>query len=249
MRIVTWNIHRCIGLDRKYDPLRVVRVLKKLDADIIALQEVDSSLHGPDGRDQLTFLATELKMQSAMGPTLARDYGVYGNAILARHSIVQSSLHDLSFRKFEPRGALEVLIRVERTFVKFICLHLGLKHWERKYQATQIQSLLSRAGSSDEVSVVLLGDFNEWNRLSQNFREIAKRFNTGRRLATYPSRYPHFALDRIYLPNSFIAPVRYVAHGEDLPVASDHLPLVCDAALGADRDHVCANAGPVLRTE
>ena len=49
LRIATYNVHRCIGLDRRTDPMRIARVIEGMNADVIALQEVIGA--GPGGTD------------------------------------------------------------------------------------------------------------------------------------------------------------------------------------------------------
>src|SRR5438445_13875 len=44
LRVATYNIHKCCGLDRRVLPARIADVLLELDADVIALQE---GLSGP----------------------------------------------------------------------------------------------------------------------------------------------------------------------------------------------------------
>lgn len=140
MVVVSWNIHRCIGSDRRYRPERVASVLKLLNADIIGLQEVDSSLKTEGEIDQLTYLANALNMKSAMGPTLRRDYGAYGNAILTKYEISDWEEYDLSYRRFEPRGALALKIydRDKDLHLRIVNTHLGLKYWERSFQIDRI---------------------------------------------------------------------------------------------------------------
>ena len=78
MRLATYNIHACIGADGRYDPDRVVRVLLELNADVVALQEVEQ--HAVGDMDLLQFLAAKTGYQAVAGPTLLRDTRDYGNA-------------------------------------------------------------------------------------------------------------------------------------------------------------------------
>ena len=39
-RVATYNVHDCIGRDGVYSPSRIVEVLRSLEADVVALQEI-----------------------------------------------------------------------------------------------------------------------------------------------------------------------------------------------------------------
>ena len=114
MRLATYNIHACIGADGRYDPDRVVRVLLELNADVVALQEVEQ--HAVGDMDLLQFLAAKTGYQAVAGPTLLRDTRDYGNAVLTRLPIVTMQRIDLSLPRREPRGALDVAEREARKF-------------------------------------------------------------------------------------------------------------------------------------
>jgi Metal-dependent hydrolase len=78
MTFATYNIHRCTGWDGRYDPERIIGVLRELDADVIALQEVNSHAH--EGLELLNWFAQETKLRAIAGPTLLRHTEHYGNA-------------------------------------------------------------------------------------------------------------------------------------------------------------------------
>ena len=229
IQIVSWNIHRCFGSDGRHAPERIAAVLKSLNADIIALQEVDSSLRVAGEIDQLSFLANELGMKAIMGPTLKRDYGAYGNAVLSRFPVCNAEEYDLSYRKFEPRGALGVEFELGLSQrLRVVNAHLGLRYWERAFQLDQILSEIVWPNSDClDQPAVLLGDFNEWFpftgnglRLKRNFREIS------RRTPTFPSSWPRFSLDRICVSGEVSQFSSRVEAGTAARTASDHLPLV-----------------------
>jgi len=226
VKVVTWNIHRCIGLDGAYRPDRVASVLKSFDADVIALQEVDSSLLVTAQTNQLDYLAGELGMESVMGPTLHSDYGAYGNAILTRHEIVSCEEHDLSFRKFEPRGALAIVFRHASGTIRFLNTHLGLKYWERAFQ---VDRLLSKLIWDESENVIVAGDFNEWLPWTGNNLRLERSFSLySKRMATFPSKWPRFALDRIFASGSVKKLECKVVSEPTARVASDHLPVVAE---------------------
>lgn len=226
--VVSWNVHRCIGSDGHYEPERIARILSTLDADIIALQEVDSSLHAAGEVDQLSAIANQLGMTSVMGPTLAREYGVYGNALLFKTQPKAIEEHDLSYRKFEPRGALAAEIEHGGFSIRIVNTHLGLKYWER---AVQIDKLLAELTWRDHDVTFLLGDFNEWFPYTPNTLRLVRSFPRTRRLATFPSVWPRFALDRIFVSGRASISEIIALSGLEIAAASDHLPLVARVSM------------------
>lgn len=231
LKVVSWNIHRCFGSDRKYRPDRIANTLALIDADIIALQEVDSSLRVDGEVDQLTYLATALGMKATMGPTLKRDYGAYGNAILTRTPPQAARKHDISFRKFEPRGALIIELTEGDTALRIVNVHLGLKYWERAFQIDRLLKDLIWQGEDpdfkDETTTIVLGDFNEWFPYTPNGARLRRAFSfASPRLSTFPAGWPRFALDRIFATGRINEFRCETATQDDARIASDHLPVI-----------------------
>ena len=226
LRCLSYNIHSCFGTDRQYNPDRIRDVIAESQADIVALQEVDSSIEVKDGVDQLRYLADGVGMYSVIGPTLKRGYGAYGNAILSRWPIRDTIERDLSYRRFEPRGTLEALIETDQGKIRVINTHLGLKRWERRFQIARLLEALPV-----DLPLVLMGDFNEWLTWSLNLRRLRSVFGESVHLKTFPSWWPRFKLDRIYfLPKPSRMSVRTI-QTPLARVASDHLPVVCEVSL------------------
>jgi endonuclease/exonuclease/phosphatase family metal-dependent hydrolase len=224
IRCLSYNIHSCFGADGKYSPARIRDVILEADADIVALQEIDSSLEVSDGVDQLRYLSESTKMHAVIGPTLKRGYGAYGNAVLSRWPLKNVSELDLTYRRFEPRGVLETTIFINGRDVKIINTHLGLKWWERKFQVSR---LLDATPSSSPT--ILMGDFNEWFAWSSNLRKLKRVFSTGRDVKTFPSRWPRFCLDRIFVSQFSRLEVKAVSNPLTR-VASDHLPVLAEVS-------------------
>jgi endonuclease/exonuclease/phosphatase family metal-dependent hydrolase len=228
VRIATWNIHRCFGTDRRYSPERVAEAISEMGADIVALQEVDSSLRVQGEVDQLSYLASATGMTAVMGPTLQRDYGAYGNAILTRHPIENTEELNLSYRRFEPRGALTARLQVGDQVVRVINVHLGLKFWERAFQIERILHS-DRWPRERDAPTILLGDFNEWFPFTVNQFRLKRSFNyRSPRANTFPAGWPRFALDRIFLDGKIHSFASRVWQNSRTQVASDHLPVVAD---------------------
>jgi endonuclease/exonuclease/phosphatase family metal-dependent hydrolase len=217
LSLATYNIHRCVGIDGRYDPDRIAEVLRELDADVLALQEVHAP--GQHGLELLHRLGDELKMTAVAGPTLLDRKGHYGNAILTKCSPEKVRLVDLSQPGREPRGAIDVDILCERERLQVIAAHLGLKPSERR---VQVEHLLTHFGTKH---CVLMGDLNEWFLWGRPLRWIKAIFGYTPALRTFPSRFPVFALDRIWVRPA--ATVMHMSvHKTALSLkASDHLPL------------------------
>jgi endonuclease/exonuclease/phosphatase family metal-dependent hydrolase len=215
--LATYNIHRCTGLDGRHDPDRVLGVLRELDADVIALQEVDSHEH--KGLELLKWISQETKLTAIPGPTLLRQNGHYGNALLTRHYPMEVRHVDLSLPRREPRGAIDADLACNGETLQVIATHLGLTPAERRMQ---VQRLLQRFGTKH---CVLMGDLNEWFLWGRPLRWINAIFGGSPAPATFPSIWPIFALDRIWIrPPGTLVDLK--VHKSPLARrASDHLPI------------------------
>lgn len=230
-RVATWNIHACVGSDGRFDVPRVAAVLAGLDADIIGLQEVDwrSPMH--DGREMLDYLAGQLGMNAVEGPNLHDHRGRYGNGLLSRFNVMGHRQHSLAYPGREPRGAIEATLECGAGTLRVFVTHLGLRLRERRAQVQTLRSVVDEGPSAN--ATVLLGDMNEWisRRLMRRAftpRPFA-RMLTGR---TFPSRFPCFPLDCIFVRPEPIEVNWHVVGTREARLASDHLPVVADVVWG-----------------
>jgi endonuclease/exonuclease/phosphatase family metal-dependent hydrolase len=220
LTIATYNIHGAVGCDRRFEPARIVQVLREMDADIVALQEVP--LGGLQFPNVLTMLRHATGFHGVEAPTFDIAYRRYGNAVLSRYPIVDTRAINLSFGKREPRGALDADIDCHGHPLRVVATHLGLRPAERR---DQIRRLL-QVFDTDRMPVILLGDVNEWFVWGRPLRWLVSHFESVPAPTTFPARWPIFALDRIWIrPRHRLVHVR--RHATRLArVASDHLPLV-----------------------
>ena len=230
MRVVlaSYNIHRCYGGDGHFAPQRIRRVIEALDADVVALQEVETRAEG--GLDLLELLSGR-DYRAIAGPTLYRENAHYGNALLTRLPVRSVRLHDLSVDGREPRGAIEVLLGArDAPALRVVATHFGLAPWERRVQARRVLAVMEPAAAPLEV---LLGDLNEWFLWGRPLRWLHRAFAQTPAPATWPARRPLFALDRLWVrPRRALA--RLARHdGGEARLASDHLPLRAELALDA----------------
>jgi len=228
LRIGSYNIHKCIGTDGRCDVQRVARVIRELDCDTVGLQEVNSQPGPHSDSRQLEFLAQATGMQAVAASTIIRHDRSYGNALLTRRKILDVRRHDLSFRRFEPRGALEVDLDVAGTCLRVFVMHLGLLPFERRYQMRIVLKLLREMPIDQPV--VVLGDINEWLPLSRPLRWLHGLLGTPPRQRSFPVWAPMFALDRVWVrPRGSLLDFR--VHRSPLSRrASDHFPVRAVAA-------------------
>jgi endonuclease/exonuclease/phosphatase family metal-dependent hydrolase len=215
--LATYNIHSCIGSDGAFEPDRIAQVLRELDADVVALQEVDSRAHR--GLELLQCLAAETGFTPIPGPTLLRQTRHYGNALMTKLKASDIRRVDLSLIGHEPRGALDVDLDCDGVRLQIIATHLGLNPAERR---VQVQRLLDRFSTRH---CVLMGDLNEWFLWGRPLRWLKAIFGRTPAPPTFPAVFPLFALDRIWVRPSRTL-VRVEVHCSPLARrASDHLPL------------------------
>ena len=219
IRVLTWNVHSCIGTDGRFDPERVKSIIRTIDPDVAALQEVDSRRDLTDGFD---LLGDTLGSHSAEVRTVRTPDRDYGHMLLSRFRIGSWTHHDLSYAGREPRSVIEARVETDAGPVSFLAAHLGLSYGERRQQARTIAAL----AEADGLPTVILGDFNEPTGNGTAGRMLGRLFHSVGRRATFPSRWPLLPLDRIWFESSLAlidAGVHRLA-----PTASDHLPLWAD---------------------
>jgi endonuclease/exonuclease/phosphatase family metal-dependent hydrolase len=262
VRVVSWNVHGCVGTDGKFAPERTADVLRALGPDVAMLQEVGDNrgIHPPI--DQATTLAGALGLHCAIGITMPREPYGYGNCTLSRWPIVDSSTVDLSYVGREPRACLRAVVAHDDDLrLTTLNVHLGLGASERRYQLGRIlEALLAdyaveqvrqhrrlpwlwrwRKADVDKLAtlpepLVLAGDFNDFPP-GPVTRTLANRLaDVGARIggrATFPSRRPLLRLDRVYASRAVAVEHVEVARSPLLRAASDHLPIVVDAEVKA----------------
>ena len=225
---VSYNIHQAVGADGRRDRRRIVQVLKNVDADIIGLQEVDTNAHGHE-MYQLDYLARETGLEAVAGPTMRRLDSDYGNVLLTRHKILEVRNVDLSVRRREPRGAIDVDLEIGGATVRVIVTHLGLSGRERRLQ---VETLIKLVSERRDHLMIVLSDLNEWAPYGRVFRRLGRHFGTCARLRTFPSRMPMLALDRIWVsPKQALLSTRVYCDGPARN-ASDHLPIKAQITTG-----------------
>ncbi|MGR8979196.1 MAG: endonuclease/exonuclease/phosphatase family protein [Gammaproteobacteria bacterium] len=226
LRVATYNVHRCIGRDGVESPQRIAAVLREIDADLIALQEVASRPGSPE--NLLLQLEKAVCARAIYGFTLVEQNGHYGNVVLSRIDISSVNHLDISVPKREPRGIIDIELFAGQCRIEVLATHLGLASGERR---KQVRRILSRLETTTADVTILLGDFNEWFFWGRPLRWLKQWFKPMPTLATFPANRPILGLDRIWIhpPEKMIS--LHVHVTKLSKVASDHLPLVADIDL------------------
>jgi endonuclease/exonuclease/phosphatase family metal-dependent hydrolase len=221
LKLVTWNIHRCVGSDGVLSRSRCAGVLREIDADLAVLQEVEST--PGQAQDVLAYLADAIGSAVVAGPTIIAGDTHYGNALLSKFPVGAVRHHDLSVVNREPRAALDVDLQLGSCSVQLVATHLGLRPAERR---DQVEGLIPLFRSDSRDLVVVAGDLNEWFLWGRPLRRLHRIFPDTPHRRSWPSRWPLFALDRIWV-NPRAALHSLAVHKTALSrAASDHLPLV-----------------------
>ncbi len=222
MRIASYNIRKAVGLDWRRDPLRIIRVLEDLNADVVALQEADKRLGARPAvlpEDQL-YDHTGLRiLQITNGPSS----GWHGNALLVRDGWRVTGTERFSLPGIEPRGAVRADLQGPEFEVTVIGTHLGLR---RGCRQLQLAHLLEVVGS-DTQRTILAGDMNEWSTRI-GFDLIDDHFHMVMPGRTFHTSRPVAALDRFALGQGFACRATGVFRQGEAKRASDHLPVWMD---------------------
>ncbi len=241
--VLTYNIHRAIGVDRSFRPQRVIEILAHHDADLVLLQEVDDGVPRSRRMDLARELAEKLDYPyRAVGHNVRLRRGRYGNATLSRYPIVRERNIDLTIGSKKRRGSQHTTLSVEKRAghphrVDVFNLHLGLSARERQQQVGLLASSREFAALAHNSACIVGGDFNDWRSLLRAFfvdvldfdcatESLTKRGRTP--IRTYPSFSPRGPLDRLY----FRGPLKRLSARRcrlrASKVASDHLPVVAE---------------------
>jgi len=237
-RIVTYNVHRCVGNDRRLDVGRIADVLAALQPDIVALQELDVGRARTGGVDQAHEIALRLGMISHFHAALTVEEERYGDAILTAYPERLVQVGPLPgydpVPRLEPRGALWVEAEVNDRRLQIINTHLGLVPKEQQLQASWLAGPAWLQHPHCAGPTILLGDFNA-TASSVVYRTLAARLAGARGLSpkrsptsTFPSPLPVLRIDHLFVSAEIEVTDVFAPFAPLTRVASDHLPLVMD---------------------
>ena len=241
IRVMTYNIHSCIGIDGKARPERVARVINHFDPDIVAVQEIDAHRQRSGRHDQAEVIADHLRMSHVFHAMIEEEKERYGIAIFARHpfEIIKSARFSRTARRpfREARGAIWVRADLGGRSLHFINTHFGLGRAERKFQTEELLGRGWLGSIPTQEPVILCGDFNSGPRtrvfrsLSERLRDAQQAASDHRPRATFSSVKPLFRIDHVFVSPHFSVESIELPDTPTALIASDHLPLCVELKL------------------
>jgi len=225
LRVATYNIHRCRGLDGRTRPERIAEVLEGIDADVIALQEVVG--------EHAEYLAGELGLFYTHGENRKHGGAAYGNAILSRFDPQSVQNYNVTVAGREERGCLRTDLDVPNAGpVHVFNVHLGTSYLERRAQAHLLMHDELLGSVSLRGPRIVLGDFNEWTQGLAS-RMLGAEFGRARiKGRSYPGILPFLHLDNVYYDRRLRLEESCLHRTPTSLVASDHLPLLAVFGIG-----------------
>ena len=240
--LASYNMRKAVGLDRKRDPHRVLKVLQEIDADIIALQEADKRVggrgsavphelidsHGMYKPVHLGVLHKRMfdkarRHTDRLLKVDTRNIGWHGNAILVKRHIGVLDCAALDLPTLEPRGAVMAELLIDDRPLRVVGMHLDLSGLWRKRQMRAILEAI--AIRTQKMPTVLMGDTNEWRTLAGCLRELEPEFHIVPTGPSFHARHPVAALDRIIVHKDLNVVAAGVHMSPAARRASDHLPI------------------------
>lgn len=216
-------MRKCVGLDRRRDPLRNLEVINSIDADIVALQEADRRL----GKRPAALPRDMVTRHSDFTPIDLDETGVslgwHGNAVLVRNRLQVSGIQRLTLPGLEPRGAVIADIGP----LRLVAVHLGLI---RRYRVLQMTAIIDALGELPPKPTVITGDFNEWSR-TRGMGPLAPNFTIHNPGLSFHAARPVAALDRFAISHDMILKTAGVTQTALAKRASDHLPVWADLTI------------------
>lgn len=246
LRIMTYNVHRCVGTDRRCSPGRIAAVISRYSPDIVALQELDHGRRRTSGQDQAALLAAQLDMHVHYHALYHCRQGSSGNAILSRYPLQMQQTGLLDQQTSRRRGALWVVLDLPETQVHVVATHLGLMPREQVRQAMALLGPAWLQRIDPTAPLVICGDFNTgpgtviYRHFAQRLRDVQAAHQNRRPCGTWHSRLPLRRIDHIFVSGHFQVVGTTVGRSRAERRASDHLPLTADLLLHAGAETIPA---------
>ncbi|MCH8552755.1 MAG: endonuclease/exonuclease/phosphatase family protein [Natronospirillum sp.] len=241
LRVMTYNVHSCIGMDGKLDVARIARIIARARPDIVALQELDVGRERSAGMDQARDIARLVAMDVEFHPVVHMEGERYGDAILTHWPLrlIKADVLPGMARhpEREPRGALWVTVSVGNQDIQVITTHLGLNGAERSQQARALLGPGWLGHMDCKGPVIVLGDFNArpstvaYRLFTGQLHDAQVLAENHRPRGTFSSRFPGLRIDHIFVSDDWSVGAVETAESTLARVASDHLPLLAELTL------------------
>jgi endonuclease/exonuclease/phosphatase family metal-dependent hydrolase len=228
LRVATYNIRKCVGLDWRRRPDRVVDVLAEFGPTVVALQEADRRFGDRRGTLPVEQLAGAAGLRVAAPSDAGGSHGWHGNAILVSEAVDVAAVERLALPSLEPRGALLAELTLDGVPLRVIGVHFGLHATSRRAQAHAVLAELEKR--ADGAREIVLGDFNQWRDQGGVLDVLSARLAPTPARPSFHSTRPVAPIDRILIgPDLRLA--GHGVHSSTLArLASDHLPVWADLA-------------------
>jgi endonuclease/exonuclease/phosphatase family metal-dependent hydrolase len=233
LRVMTYNIHVGVGMDKKLDLQRIADVINRQHPDLVGLQEVDRGVKRTEGKDEIAEVAKLTDMHYAFAHNLDYQGGQYGVAILSRFPIGARDHRKFeNLREAERRGMIRIEVDVGGKTINFVTTHLDYQHDDgRLFEAEQMLKFLQGI----DGPLIIVGDLNDepsgntYKLMSRAFDDTWVRSRAKAVGLTYPADKPVKRIDYVFTRQSdrIKAKKAWVVN----TLASDHLPLVADLEL------------------
>lgn len=222
LTFASYNIHKAVGLDRRRDAERILSVLREIDADVIALQEADRRI-GQRAAVIPRAALDDTPWRPVQVAKRARSLGWHGNALLVRRDIDVLEAEPIDLPMLEPRGAVRADLVTGGKRVRVVGMHLDLSGLRRR---DQIRAILHHIAACDgDCPTVLMGDFNQWGKVTGAMEEFGPEWSMIAPGRSFPSRQPIAHFDRIVISDQCSCLESDVHHTALSSAASDHLPV------------------------
>lgn len=220
-RAASYNIRKCIGLDRQRRPDRTLEVIAALDADLVALQEADKRLGNRPATLERDEIARETDLEPVEIATNETSLGWHGNVVLLRKGTPIHTAQRLELPGLEPRGAVLVEFSIGGRPIRVVATHLGLTRQMRRAQLETITGTVRRRA---KMPTMILGDFNEW-KAGHGLEALQSDYEVHAPGRSYHAARPIAALDRIAADRGLDLVDAAVVETSKSRRASDHLPI------------------------
>ena len=228
MRIVTYNIHSGVGVDKVQNYHRIGLFLASQNIDIALIQEMDTRPAERKTEQDINDLCAGHFTDLVESAAIQESNGWYGNGILSRFPVLSKKTLDVSQQGVQPRNIQEVVLDTDIGPLRIINTHKGLKKNERRKQFALLDEYLREKLQVSTIPIIVGGDFNEWQFFTQAFKRINEVLTQQTVSATFPTAFPLFRLDRMWTTFSPANVKTSVLKTPETRWYSDHYPILLE---------------------